>query len=31
MKPDMSVSYDSRGFRYELPPYVLTAPSNLIA
>jgi len=29
MRPDMSVSYDPRGFRYELPPFVLADPSNL--
>ncbi|KIY94710.1 Ubiquitin domain-containing protein 1 [Monoraphidium neglectum] len=31
MKADMSVSYDARGFRYELPPFVLADPSNLTA
>lgn len=28
--PDMSEVYDSQGFRYELPPYVLNEPTNLI-
>lgn len=31
MKPDMSVCYDARGFRYELPQYVLADPANLVA
>ena len=31
MKADMSVCYDARGFRYELPPYVLADPTNIVA
>lgn len=27
--PDMSICYDERGARYELPRYVLSNPSNL--
>ncbi|KAI8473938.1 MAG: hypothetical protein J3K34DRAFT_409715 [Monoraphidium minutum] len=30
MRPDMSVCYDARGFRYELPPFVLADPANLV-
>lgn len=30
MRRDMSVSYDARGFRYELPNYVLSDPTNLL-
>jgi hypothetical protein len=30
-RPDMSVCYDARGFRYELPQYVVADPSNLLA
>lgn len=30
MRPDMSICYDSRGFRYELPQYVLSDPGNLV-
>mmetsp|Transcript_41478 Transcript_41478/g.106093 ORF Transcript_41478/g.106093 Transcript_41478/m.106093 type:complete len:90 (+) Transcript_41478:366-635(+) len=29
-RKDMSEIYDSRGNRYELPPYVLSEPSNLL-
>jgi len=28
-KPDMTVCYDERGSKYELPKYVLSAPTNL--
>ena len=28
-RPDMTVCYDERGARYELPPYVLADPRNL--
>lgn len=31
MRADMSICYDARGFRYELPQYVLADPSNLEA
>ena len=30
VRPDMSASYDSRGFRYDLPQYVLADPTNLL-
>ncbi|GBF91389.1 hypothetical protein Rsub_04129 [Raphidocelis subcapitata] len=30
VRHDMSVSYDSRGFRYELPQFVLADPTNLL-
>lgn len=29
--PDMSVCYDERGAKYELPNYVLSDPTNLTA
>ncbi|KAL2524279.1 Ubiquitin domain-containing protein [Abeliophyllum distichum] len=28
--PDLTVSYDERGAKYELPKYVLSEPANLI-
>jgi len=28
--PDLTVCYDERGAKYELPKYVLSAPTNLI-
>lgn len=31
VRADLSASYDARGFRYELPNYVLSDPTNLVS